>query len=97
MEAPSKPEAGGVEAYREAEAAVRDFKRGVDPFNGVDVVDGGYRTGRLKILRRSLTDVLEHCDPHDANLLGWLAHFTPDDMKGWTYEGWAENRPIEPG
>ena len=48
------------------------------------------------MLRRSLTDIMEH-DKEDQVLMQWLLDFSLDDMKGWKYEGWAHNRTYEPG
>ena len=90
-------EAREKKAYKTAEKVLKEQKQSINPFNGADVVDESYITGSLKVLRRSLDDVKEHCNPRNIDFLDWLTNFTPDVMKGWRYEGWAENRPIQPG
>ena len=89
-------EAREKKAYKTAEKALKEQKKIIDPFKGVDVIDEKYVTGSLKVLRRSLNDVMEHCNPRNIDFLEWLSDFTPEAMKGWTYQGWAENRPIQP-
>lgn len=75
---------------------IKEFKKQLDPYEGVIVEDASYATGQMRLLRRSLTDIMEH-EKEDAILMQWLADFNLDKLKGWTYEGWAENRPYEAG
>lgn len=52
-------------------------------------------TGALTLLRRSMQDVYEH-NREDIRLMKWLQKFDLDTIKGWEYQGWAENRPYSP-
>ena len=74
---------------------VKEIKKQLDQYQGAIVKDKNYVTGQIRLLRRSLTDIIEH-DREDAGLMQWLSSFTLDDLKGWDYEGWAQNRPYEP-
>lgn len=62
--------------------------------NGVVVADKGFLTGSMRVLRRTLNDVLEH-NKEDKWMKMWLASFKPEKLKGWKYEGWGQNRPFE--
>ena len=43
-----------------------------------------------------MQDILEH-EKEDPILMQWLSTFSFNSVKGWKYEGWAENRPYLPG
>ena len=87
------------EALREAQVQasihIKEFKVKLDAYKGAKLEGEEYTTGSLTILRRSLTDVYEH-NREDATLMEWLKHFEMDSIKGWKYEGYAENRPYPP-
>lgn len=73
---------------------IKEVKQTIDVYNGVNVIDDSFATGQMTLLRRSLSDVYEH-NREDPRLMQWLADFELDDLRGWKYEGWAENRPYD--
>ena len=75
---------------------IQELKKQLHQYQGEVVKDSKYITGQIRVLRRSLTDIVEH-DREDALLMQWLSRLSLKDFKGWKYEGWAENRPYEPG
>lgn len=82
-------------AQRRAKAFIAEYKKQIDPYDGVMVTGNEFATGSLTILRRSLNDVFEHnCE--DIKLMNWLSGFDVDKISGWEYRGWAENRPYDP-
>lgn len=82
--------------YREVAKHIKEVKEQLDKYQGATVESDRFLTGKIRVLRRSLTDVMEH-DKEDQVLMQWLLDFSLDDMKGWKYEGWAHNRTYEPG
>ena len=75
---------------------IKAIKETIDPYDGFDVRSDKFITGNLKILRRSLQDIFEH-EKEDTTLMQWLSKFSLKKVRGWKYEGWAPNRPYEPG
>lgn len=73
---------------------IQTFKKGIEQ-NGTVLKSKMFKTGKLRILPRSLKDVYEH-EIEDRDLLEWLLNFNLGKIKKWKYEGWAENRPYEP-
>ena len=82
--------------YREVAKHIKEVKEQLDKYQGATVESDRFLTGKIRVLRRSLTDIMEH-DKEDQVLMQWLLDFSLDDMKGWKYEGWAHNRTYEPG
>ena len=82
--------------YREVAKHIKEVKEQLDKYQGATVESDRFLTGKIRVLRRSLTDIMEH-DKEDLVLMQWLLDFSLDDMKGWKYEGWAHNRTYEPG
>ncbi len=82
--------------YREVAKHVKEVKEQLDKYQGAIIESDKYLTGEIRVLRRSLADIMEH-DREDSVLMQWLSGFTLEDMKGWKYEGWANNRTYEPG
>lgn len=78
-----------------AVARLKEFKETIDPFNGVTIENDEFITGSLTLLRRSMQDVYEH-NREDIRLMKWLQKFDLSAIKGWKYQGWAENRPYSP-
>lgn len=81
---------------RKAVEHIKEMKRQLDQYQGATIEDDCFLTGQMRVLRRSLTDIIEH-DREDETLMQWLSELTLEDFKGWNYEGWAHNRPYEPG
>lgn len=81
---------------RKAVEHTKEMKRQLDQYQGATIEDDCFLTGQMRVLRRSLTDIIEH-DREDETLMQWLSELTLEDFKGWNYEGWAHNRPYEPG
>ena len=75
---------------------IKELKRQIDQYQGAKIEDECFLTGQMRVLRRSLSDIIEH-DREDARLMQWLSDLTLEDFKGWNYEGWAHNRPYESG
>lgn len=71
---------------------IKEVKRHIDPYAGEVLSGEEYHTGSLTVLLRSLQDVFEH-GKEDMHLMNWLKDFSLDKVKGWEYQGWAENRP----
>lgn len=79
---------------RLASANLKAVRATMPIHNGVVIADSGFITGRLRLLRRSLDDILEH-NREDKWMKIWLTRFKTENIKGWKYEGWAENRVSE--
>ena len=68
------------------------------PTHGTLNINGDeFLSGRMMLAHRSLIDVFEHCNPNNHDFRTWLIRFSEKSVKGWQYEGWAPNRPIQPG
>ena len=80
---------------QKAAAHIKQFKATLDPFNGATITGNEFMTGALTLLRRSMQDVYEH-NREDIRLMKWLQKFDLGTIKGWEYQGWAENRPYSP-
>lgn len=87
---------GTGKVFSETKERISRIKKKIDPYNGFDINGKNFVSGKLKILRRSLQDVLEH-EIEDPVLMQWLSTFHFSSVKRWKYEGWAENRPYLPG
>lgn len=81
-------------ADKNAAARLKKVKKQIDQYDGKEISGAEFSTGKLIVLRRSLQDVYEH-GREDANLMKWLTTFDMRKIKGWKYEGWAENRPYD--
>ena len=74
-----------------AVAHLKQIKAQIHPFNGKQVKVKSSISGSITVLRRSLSDILEH-QREDATLMRWLSRFKFSELKKMKYEGWAENR-----
>ncbi len=82
-------------AQGQAKVFISEYKKQIDPHNGVMIKGKEFATGSLTLLRRSLNDVFEH-NREDIKLMKWLSNFNASKISGWKYKGWAENRPYGP-
>ena len=71
-----------------AKEKIKLLKPQMDEHNGVLITNPMFYTGSLRILRRSLDDVLEHLI-EDNDLTDWVSKLDFSKLKGWEYEGWA--------
>ena len=71
-----------------AKKKIKLLKPKMDEHNGVLITTPMFYTGSLRILRRSLDDVLEHLI-EDNDLKDWISRLDFSKLKGWKYEGWA--------
>ena len=71
-----------------AKEKIKLLKPKMDEHNGVLISNPMFYTGSLRILRRSLDDVLEHLI-EDNDLKDWISKLDFSKLKGWKYEGWA--------
>ena len=46
---------------------------------------------------KNLADELKNKAGEVETLMQWLSKFSLKKVRGWKYEGWAPNRPYEPG
>jgi len=75
-----------------ASKQIKTLKETIDQYEGYEIENEMFVTGKLRVLRRSLQDIMEH-GKEDLTLMQWLSSFSFDKIKNWNYEGWAENRP----
>lgn len=76
---------------RKAIAHLKQIKQQIEPYKGEQVEVKSSISGRITVLRRSLSDIYEH-QREDATLMNWLSRFNFSELKNMKYEGWAENR-----
>ena len=75
---------------------IKSLKKKLDMYQGTTIESKKFLTGQMRLLRRSLDDIIEH-GHEDRELLQWLTTFKPIELKGMKYEGWAKNRPYKLG
>lgn len=72
--------------------AIKEFKQTIPEHNGISLQGDNFETGKMTVLRRSLTDIYEH-SIEDENIRKWLQDFKTENLKEIDYQGWAHNRP----
>ncbi len=73
--------------------AIQKIKKLIPIYSGISLENNCFVSGRMTILRRSLTDIFEHAVEDEAICL-WLQSFRIKSLKRMRYKGWANNRPF---
>lgn len=75
---------------------IKELREHIDKYQGATIENGNFLTGQMRVLRRTLNDIIKH-NREDVNLMQWMSRFSSHDLKKLEYKGWAKNRPFEPG
>lgn len=86
-----------IDNCRKYETIIKKNKEQIKAFEGLPIKNDCFLTGSLILLRKSLTDVFEHCNYANTDFLKWFSEFGSHSIKNWKYEGWGENRILKPG
>ena len=71
---------------------IQKIKQQIPIYTGMGIESRCFVTGRITVLRRSLTDIFEHA-VEDETICEWLKSFRIETLKKMKYRGWAPNRP----
>ena len=72
---------------------IRKIKQEIPAYTGEILKCNRFFTGRITVLRRTLTDILEHA-VEDETICLWLQTFRIESLKKMRYKGWADNRTL---
>ena len=72
---------------------IKKIKQKIPAYIGVNLKSCRFVTGRITVLRRTLTDILEHA-VEDETICLWLQTFRIESFKTMKYKGWANNRTL---
>lgn len=72
---------------------IKKIKQIIPAYIGVNLKSSRFVTGRITVLRRTLTDILEHA-VEDETICLWLQTFRIESFKTMRYKGWANNRTL---
>ena len=73
-------------------AAVKNIKQTMPEHNGIIIKHKKFDTGKMTVLRRSITDIYEHAIESE-DIRQWLQSYNTESLKSMKYQGWAYNRP----
>lgn len=76
---------------KKTESIIKNKKKNIQSFNGLQIKGSNFDSGKITILRRSLSDVYEHAIEDDV-IRNWIRNFEYEELKSLKFKGWAPNR-----
>jgi len=71
---------------------INRLKQQIPVYLGISFENKCFVTGKITVLRRTLTDIFEHA-VEDEIICLWLQTLNIKSLKKMKYKGWAKNRP----